>query len=186
MNEIEAKQLVINAFPEYNLNDLDCHGGIEKELAKNIEYFTREQWEVILSSKTDLAFQDGIAHISWNTGRSIIFKAIENNFKRLASWRTPETWDDKVTVEYAAPNGMYFRLIKEIPHVFSNGNYHYHIQIIDEKDLTPICTHTAVILGISADGTAYIVSQRTGTLGDCEKFIETHLTTDSFFKIMER
>lgn len=182
----ELHQQLLDTFPGIDLVGLNGRGGIERMLSKHVSEFTKKQWEVILSRDMDDFFQDGIAHISWNTDRSIIFKAIENNFKRLASWRTQETWVDKVTVEYAAPNGMYFRLTKEIPHAFSSGNYHYNIQIIEEKDLTPIFTHTAVILGISADGTAYIESQRTGTLADCEKFVEGHLTTGLFFKIMER
>lgn len=188
MNEsaTEAKRLIINAFPEYNLENLDCHGEIEEALAKNIESFTREQWEVILSHSTDYAFQSGVPHISWNTDRCRIFREIGRKFKRLSSWSSRGTWSDTTTVEYAAPNGMFFRLAEETPHAFSGGNYHYHIRIINADEVTPIFTHTAVILSLNIDGTAYIRSQKTGTLADCEKFVEQNMGSGMFFKIMER
>lgn len=188
MNEssTEAKRLIINAFPEYNLENLDCHGEIERELAEDVEKFTKEQWDVILSRDTNYAFQNGVPHYGWNTDRKLIFSAIKRKFKRLSSWSTRGTWSDTITVEYKAPNGLFFRLSEEIPHPFSGGSYHYNIRIIDEKDVTPIFTHTAVILSVDNDGIAYIQKQMTGTLAGCEKFVEQNLKPGWFFKIMER
>ena len=185
-NELDAKQLLIAAFPNIDLENLGCHGEIEEALAKNIETFTREQWEVILSHSTDYAFQSGVPHISWNTDRSRIFREIGRKFKRLSSWSSRGTWSDTTTVEYAAPNGMFFRLTEEIPHAFSGGSYHYNIRIINADEVTPIFTHTAVILSLNMDGTAYIRNQKTGTLADCEKFVEQNMESGMFFKIMER
>lgn len=185
-NELDAKQLLIAAFPNIDLENLGCHGEIEEALAKNIEAFTMEQWEVILSHSTDYAFQSGVPHISWNTDRSRIFREIGRKFKRLSSWSSRGTWSDTTTVEYAAPNGMFFRLTEEIPHAFSGGSYHYNIRIINADEVTPIFTHTAVILSLNMDGTAYIRNQKTGTLADCEKFVEQNMESGMFFKIMER
>lgn len=185
-NELDAKQLLIVAFPDIDLENLGCHGEIEEALAKNIEAFTREQWEVVLSHSTDYAFQSGVPHISWNTDRSRIFREIGRKFKRLSSWSSRGTWSDTTTVEYAAPNGMFFQLTEEIPHAFSGGSYHYNIRIINADEVTPIFTHTAVILSLNMDGTAYIRNQKTGTLADCEKFVEQNMESGMFFKIMER
>lgn len=188
MNEsaTEAKRLVINAFPEYNLEDLDCHGGIEVELAKHIEKFTKEQWEVLLSGNASYAFQDGIAHISWNTDRSFIFRAIKEKFERLTSWTYAETWYEVVQVEYKSPNGLFFRLTERVPRSLSSGSSRREIQLIDEKDVTPKFTHTAVIISVDCNGEAYIRNQTTGTLATCEQFVEQNMKPGMFFKIMER
>jgi len=185
-SEVEAKRLLIDNFPEFDLENLDCHGEIEELFASNIEKFTKEQWDIILSSNTDYAFQSGTPHISWNTDRQRIFWAIKKSFKRLSSWSTHQTWYDVVTVEYEAPNGLYFRLTEEVPHAFSGGSYKYHVKLIDKSEVTPIFTHTAVILSVDDDGVAHIRKQMTGTLNYCEKFVEENLESGMFFKIMER
>lgn len=185
-NELKAKQLLDKVFPNIDFENLGCHGEIEEVLAKYVDVFTKDQWEVILSHDADYAFQSGVPHISWSTDRCRIFHAIKTKFKRLSSWTAGGTWSDTTTVEYAAPNGMFFRLTEEIPHAFSGGSYHYHIRIINESEVTPIFTHTAVIISLKNDGSAYIRKQMTGTLPDCEKFVEQNMESGMFFKIMER
>ena len=182
----ELHQQLIDTFPGIDLVDLDCHGGIERMLANYVSEFTKKQWGVILSKDMDDFFQDGMAHIDWNTDRSILFKAIQRSFKPRTSWSSSDTWVDIVTSEYQSPTGVCFRLTKEIPRAFSGGHYKYRIQLIDESEFHPVYTHTAIILGISNDGTAYIKSQCTGTLPMCEKFVENNLESGYFFKIVER
>lgn len=183
----KAKQLIINTFPEYKLEDLDCHGGIETELSKHIGKFTKEQWEVLLSGNASYAFQNGIAHtISWNTDRSIIFKAIEKKFERLSSWTDAETWYTVVQTEYKSPNGLFFRLTERTPYMLSNASRRWEIKLIDENEVTPKLTHTAVILSVDCNGKAYIKNQTTGTLAACEQFVERNMESGTFFKIMER
>lgn len=182
----KAKRLIINTFPEYELEDLDCHGGIETELSKHIEKFTKEQWEVLLSGSASYAFQDGSAHIDWNTDRSIIFKAIEKKFERLSSWTDAEVWCTVVQTEYGSPNGLFFRLTERIPYMLSNERRNREIKLIDENEVTPKLTHTAVILSVDCNGKAYIKNQTTGTLAACEQFVERNMESGTFFKIMER
>ena len=185
-NHEELHQQLIDTFPGIDLVDLDCHGGIERMLAEHVGKFTKEQWEVILSRDMDDFFQDGMAHINWNTDRHILFQAIQKTFNPRTSWRSSATWVDIVTSEYQSPTGVCFRLTEEIPHAFSSGRYKYRIQLIDESEFTPVCTHTAVILGIDNNGRVFIKDQRTGTLPMCEKFVEDNLKSGCFFKIIER
>ena len=182
----KAKRLIINTFPEYNLEDLNCHGGIEAELSKHIEKFTKEQWEVLLSGNSSYAFQDGSAHIDWNTDRSVIFMAIKKKFERLSSWTDEETWYAVVQTEYKSPNGLFFRLTERIPRSISSGSRHVEIKLIDENEVTPKLTHTAVIISVDCNGKAYIKNQTTGTLAACEQFVERNMESGTFFKIMER
>ena len=171
----KAKHLIINTFPEYNLEGLDCHGGIETELSKHVEKFTKEQWEVLLSGNASYAFQDGSAHIDWNTDRSIIFEAIEKKFERLSSWTDAETWYTVVQTEYKSPNGLFFRLTERITYMLSNRRRSREIKLIDENEVTPKLTHTAVILSVDRNGKAYIKNQTTGTLAACEQFVERNI-----------
>lgn len=185
-NELKAKQLLAKVFPNIDFESLGCHGEIEEVLAKYVDVFTKEQWEAILSHDADYAFQSGVPQVSWSTDRCRIFREIGRKFKRLSSWSSRGTWSDTTTVEYSAPNGMFFRLTEEIPHAFSGGSYHYRIRVINADEVTPIFTHTAVILSLKDDGSAYIRKQMTGTLPDCEKFVEQNMESGMFFKIMER
>lgn len=184
--ENKAKENIVKAFPNLDLHDKDCHGGIERELAQHIKEFTEEQWRAVLSHDNDYAFQDGISHISWNTDRRAICHAICKEFEKLNSWEYNDTWYTVKMSEYKAPNGMLFRLKLDEPLSFSHGNYHWHIEIINKEDLKPVCTHTAVLLGITDNGRVYINDQHTGTLNDCEKFIEENISRGLSFKIMER
>ena len=130
----KAKRLIINTFPEYKLENLNCHGGIETELAGHIEKFTKEQWEVLLSRNASYAFQNGIVYYNgWNTDRSIIFKAIEKKFERLSSWTDDEVWYNVIQTEYKSPNGLFFRLTERIPNMYSHVPRRWKIQLIDEK-----------------------------------------------------
>ena len=130
----KAKRLIINTFPEYKLENLNCHGGIETELAGHIEKFTKEQWEVLLSRNASYAFQNGIVYYNgWNTDRSIIFKAIEKKFERLSSWTDTEAWYTVVQIEYKSPNGLFFRLTEKTPYMHSKAPHRWKIQLIDEK-----------------------------------------------------
>ena len=183
----KAKRLIINTFPEYKLENLNCHGGIETELAGHIEKFTKEQWEVLLSRNASYAFQNGIVYYNgWNTDRSIIFKAIEKKFERLSSWTDAEVWYNVVQTEYKSPNGLFFRLTERIPYMLSNASRRWEIKLIDENEVTPKLTHTAVILSVDCNGKAYIKNQTTGTLAACEQFVERNMESGTFFKIMER
>lgn len=185
MKNEDAYKLLINTFPNINIG-VDYHGGIEKELANHVAEFTLEQWKVVLSRDTDCMFEDGIPHINWNTDRSKLFRAIERTFKKLTSWERLETWFHVVTSEYKSPTGVYLRLIERIPNTFSGGQHQFHIQIIDDTECTPVRTHTAVILGVDDNGTAYIQNQCTGTQEECEQFVEKCMKPGMFFKIMER
>lgn len=182
----ELHQQLLDTFPGIDLVGLNGRGGIERMLAKHVSEITKKQWEVILSRDMDDFFQDGMAHIDWNTNRHILFQAIQKTFKPRTSWRSSATWVDIVTSEYQSPTGVCFRLTEEVPHAFSGGHYKYNIQLIDESEFTPICTHTAVILGIDNNGQVFIKDQRTGTLPMCEKFVEDNLKSGCFFKIIER
>ena len=183
----KAKHLMINTFPEYKLENLNCHGGIETELVEHIEKFTKEQWEVLLSRNASYAFQNGIVYYNgWNTDRSIIFKAIEKKFERLSSWTDDEVWYNVVQTEYKSPNGLFFRLTERIPNMHSHVPSRWKIQLIDENDVTPKPTHTAVIISMDCNGKAYIRNQKTGTLAACEQFVERNMECGLFSKIMER
>ena len=157
-----------------------------KYLEYPIEKFTKEQWEVLLSGNASYAFQDGSAHIDWNTDRSIIFKAIEKKFERLSSWTDAEVWYTVVQTEYGSPNGLFFRLTERIPYMLSNERRNREIKLIDENEVTPKLTHTAVIISVDCNGKAYIKNQTTGTLAACEQFVERNMESGTFFKIMER
>ena len=192
MTEKEAHSQLDVLIPNVKLSDLDCYGGIEKELAKHIKDLTRKQWEFILS--TDMAgfFQNGEWGHNWNTDRSILLQAIKNEFEKLNSWRTQAPCFDSYVAEYKSPTGVYFRIVSlrivsYIPRSGSNGNSRCLISLINEDELNPKYTHTVVILGIDNDGGGvYIKDQCTGTLTMCEKFIENNLESGYFFKIVER
>ena len=187
MTQEEAYSQLNALIPNVKLSDLDCHGGIEKELANHIKDLTQKQWEVILSTDMDGFFQNGEWGHNWNTDRGILLQAIKNEFEKLNSWRISATWFDIYVAEYKSPTGVYFRIISHIPRSSPNGNSRCLILLINKDELNPKYTHTAVILGIDNDGGCiYIKDQCTGTLAMCEKFVENNLESGYFFKIVER
>jgi hypothetical protein len=155
-------------FPEIDFSDVTSgYNQVEtKILNYGIDKLTAEQWKAILDREYDDLFQDGMPHVSWNTDRKDIFKALiyYKNLKVFKTWK--ETWHTAY-IWYADMGSVKLQLKKEEPNPFSNCFTRYNIKIVDEIPEYP--THIVYKLGIF-EGRVSIVDQFLGTLDKCTEW----------------
>lgn len=157
---------------------------VEKKLLPHLKEFTKEQWEVILSSKYSDLFQTGTPHISWRDDRELIIQELISKFrlKPCATWDS--SWYRCRKYSLQLPNGVILEMNIEDPLVWGGGSRtHYYIKFADKT--IPVPTHRAVILGIAEDTRVYIKDQYAGTLNQCEDWIAHNIDKRYFFKIMK-
>ena len=173
-----AKEITIN----------DTHGKLEQLIADNVDKLTDEHWKFITDSENSLLFVDGVAHISWNTDRHIILRAVlkdKEHYEPLAKDVYDSTWYEHSVAWLKTKTGLIIKCEIETPRV-SASNCHYSIGICNPEEV-PVKTHTAVIFGVNNYGKAYIICQYTGTLEGCEDWIRDNMKKDDycFFRIIE-
>jgi len=150
-----------------DFSDIDTgYNKIEQRICEKVDFdeLTENQWREILNNNHDL-FQNGIPHISWNTDRSGIFRAINKNYKSYTGDSWDETWYHVIVLYYRFKSGIVIRLKKEEPISWSSGaQTRYSVSIVSEDKLPKVNTHTAVIFSVNKTyGKVNIVEQYTGT-----------------------
>lgn len=170
-------------FPNIDFSDVDTgYDKTEELLLPHVAEFTQEQWETILSSEFNALFQTGIPHISWRNDREQILYRLLEVYKPKPFSTYSESWWDVRKYSIQTATGVCLELTIEEPRSFSGGSCHYHIRIV--KEVTPVPTHRAILIGINKDTRAYIKEQFAGTQDECENWVAKKIHNDLFFKIM--
>lgn len=167
-------------FPNIDFSKVDSpYNQVERLLVPHVRKFTKEQWEVITSSKFRDLFQDGMPHYDWNTDKhEICWNLIKDRYPSKTwneTWYTCEMYSIEV-------NDVILEIKVEHPKPFSSGHTRYYLTIA--KVLTPVPTHRAVILAVGNDTKAYIKEQWAGTFEQCETWVSIHHEKGEFFKIL--
>ena len=171
-------------FPNIDFSKVNSgYNQVENLLVKHIDEFTADQWQAICDYHFNDLFQDGTPHVSWNTDRSDLCRALIRS--RMPYKTYEETWYN-VKIYSIKTNECVLEVKIEEPKIWSSTDRtHYYLKVTEE--FKPVPTHRAIIIAIASDTKAYITNQFAGTESECEDWVAKTLkqSNSQYFKIMK-
>lgn len=158
----------------------DCHGKLERLVTDNMDKLQERHWKAVFDSKYDELFQDGISHVSWNTDRSTLLRALfsavfddcRRGYSKLSADAWNETWYDIRILYIKTPCGAVIKYRMEEPRSWSSHCRHKHIgSVVPPEEVPEKSTHTVVLIGCDKYGVAGIYGQFTGSMRQCEEWV---------------
>lgn len=184
MNE-NLKQLLdkfAKYFPDLDFSNVASgYNEVEEILKPHVQSFSREQWQVILNGEYNNLFQTGVPHISWNTDRANLLRAVIGDTKPVDRWDS--SWYDFLEYSIRTDAGVCLRIVMEIPKVCSGGQTSWLATVVDKVKKTP--THIAVVIAVMDTFEATVVSQFQGSKEECEKWLKENAPKKASSMIIE-
>ena len=180
-NLYDFKKEMMDVIPDIVRMTLDdCHGNLERLVTDSMDKLQERHWKAVFDSKYNELFQDGIPHVSWNTDRSTLLRALSSaafddrrrDYSKLSADAWSETWYDIRVLYIKTPCGAVIKYRMEEPRAWSSySRYRYTGSVVPSEEVPAKATHTVVLVGCDKYGVAGIYDQFTGTMGQCEEWL---------------
>ena len=158
-----------------HLSDIETpYNLIERRICNSVKLtmLTREQWELILSSKYNDLFQSGTPHISWNTDRGEMFAKLIDQTEAVCKRRHEGTWYTDYITYVITKTGVALKLTESVPDFFrSSARTKRKIEIIEQDQIPPKNDTVGILIKIDDYGHATIVSQKTGSFDEITDWV---------------